>query len=144
MKKFLIFLFLIVSQNLYSTEVEGFFGATYTSFADVDGYDTLGASARIKYNRYQSGKGLFIFSNFKGQSLFNFDALFGYGTRSQGQWFFEAGAGIWYSFYFGPGYGGLLSTGFELGEGWFVNIPIILRLGGLQFLQIAPMIGLRF
>jgi hypothetical protein len=127
-----------------STEIEGFFGASYTTFSDYEGYDTAGASARIKYNRYNSNEGFFVFSNFKGQSLINFDALFGYGLRSNGSWFFEAGGGIWYSFYFGPGYGGILSTGLDLGGNWFLSLPLVIRLGGLEFIQIAPMIGMRF
>lgn len=141
----LIFALLLVAQvNTKALELEGFFGASYTKFDDVKGYDGGGVSARIKYNRYNSGKGLFVYSNFKGSSILNFDALFGYGFRSSGPLFFEAGGGVFYSYYFGAGAGVLLGMGAELGNGWFATLPIIARLQGLSFIQISPMIGLRF
>jgi hypothetical protein len=144
MKNLIVIFLLIFSFSTSCAEVEGFFGAAYTSFSDLEGYDTAGASARIKYNRYNSNKGFFLFSNFKGESIINFDALLGYGVKTNGSWFFEAGGGLWYSFYFGSGYGGILATGIELGGNWFLNLPMIIRFGGLEFIQIAPMIGMRF
>lgn len=128
----------------YADEIEAFFGAEYTSYSDYSDYNTAGISARVKYNMYNSDQGFFVFSNFKGESLFNFDALFGYGIRSSGNLFFEAGGGLWYSFYFGSGYGGILSAGLKLTGQWYVTLPLIIRLGGLEFMQIAPMIGMRF
>lgn len=144
MKNLIIISLFLFSGLSHSKEVEGFFGASYTTFDEVDGYDTAGASARIKYNMYNSGKGFFLYSNFKGQSIVNFDALLGYGIRSSGKWYFEAGAGGFYSFYFGPGLGVLLSTGIEFDSKWFMSLPLVIRSGGLGYLQISPMIGWRF
>lgn len=144
MKKILICTLLLLNFNSFSKELEGFLGAAYTKFDDVDGYDAGGASARLKYNLYSSGKGLFVYSNFRGDTVLNFDAILGYGFRSKGKWFFEAGGGVAYSFYFGPGGGAILSTGVDLGDSWFLTLPLVLRLGGLSYLQVSPMIGLRF
>jgi hypothetical protein len=145
MKKILtLFLFFQFLSIGHAGEMEGFAGAALTKYDGVDGYDTYGASARLKYNMYNAGKGLFLYSNFKGVNILNFDALLGYGLRSSGSWFGEAGAGVFYSYLFGPGIGGILSTGIQVDSNWFLSLPLVIRIGGLGYIQISPMIGWRF
>jgi len=146
MKKLTTFLFLLSLSFNYclGQDIEGFAGMSVEKFEDFPDYDTSGVALRLKYNNYEGGKGYFIYSHFKGESILNFDALLGYGWRSTGPWFFEAGGGLFYSFLFGAGYGVLLATGTNINNEWFISLPLIVRVGGLSFVQLAPMIGLRF
>ena len=146
MKKLVVVLFLLpLSFNFcLGQDIEGFAGMSVQTFEDYADYNTSGLALRLKYNHYTEGKGYFIYSHFKGESILNFDTLLGYGLRTTGPWFFEAGGGLFYSFLFGAGYGILLGTGANINNEWFISLPLIVRVGGLSFIQLAPMIGLRF
>jgi hypothetical protein len=138
----IFFLFLFVFQ-VQASEIEGFFGGQYTQYQKIStDYDQYGVSARFKYNRYQSGRGLTALTMWNGHSVIAGDFMLGYGFRAGKSLYLEAAGYGAFSIIWGPGFALLGSLGFELGESYFLNIPLIMRFPA--YLGIAPMFGIRF
>ena len=127
---------------MYANSIEFIAGANYTVFDDLSAYDNYGVSARFRYLRYDSGgKGLFINADFPAEPFFMANVFGGYGIKSKGPIYFEAGAGLSYGMIWGPGFGVLLGTGYISGN-WYLALPIIYKSG--ISLDITPLIGYRF
>lgn len=115
-------------------ELEAFGGARSVTFDDVEEANSTGFSFRSKINLYNENRGLFIHvtSNF-------YTIGGGYGWRTSGDWFFEAGAGLAYGL-IGPTPLVVLGTGYRFADGWFLNFPLIYS--GLVYW--SPYIGYTF
>jgi hypothetical protein len=140
----ILFLFACVAETTFATELEAFAGANYTTYDDVEEANSYGVSARAKVNFYDNDKGWFANMNWRGSSILDGDLLVGYGLRSRGSWFFEAGGGVAYARIWGPGFGVLVGTGVSITSNLFISFPIIYRGGGASFLFWSPYIGYKF
>jgi hypothetical protein len=141
MKLFFISFILFISIFANAWELEGFAGATSTTYDDVKEANSSGASARAKINFYSQDRGIFMNINGRGISLFASELMLGYGWRTNSAWFFEGGVGGAVSAIYGTNIGFIAGSGYKLTSNLFVNFPIVIGGSGIYW---SPYIGYSF
>ena len=130
MKRFLIFfLWLIIfSLPAYGQNRTAFMAAYQQE--TIDGLDTeRGASLRTHTTRYNDNGAGWVYHVDVFNYIFYPDVIVGYGMHKGGDIFFEAAAGGGYSFLDGFNVAGFLTVGAEIGDGWFVTLPLTYKIG---------------
>ncbi len=143
LKLILIVFFCLHNYSADAKEIEGFVGAQYTKFKDIGTlYDEHGVSARVKYNSFSKQSGMSAMAFLNGGSVLLGDYMIGYGHKTKGKFFIEGAAYGAYSAIWGLGFSLLGAAGLNLGRGFHLSIPLIIRYPA--YISISPMIGMRF
>lgn len=92
-----------------------------------------GLSIRSRFTWYKKDSGLdtsgFVHADFPAGWLYLPEFIAGWGFKVGGDFFYELGAGGYYSLIFGPGPAVVTGIGFRIKKEVYVSLPVVARLG---------------
>ena len=148
MKKLILILTLLFIYNptiALADSIEFMAGINYQKFDDYSDYDDAGVSTKLRYLRYRYGSGAKhgLFINLDNPAMFItiFNAVIGYGIRTSGNFYWDAGAGYAWSPIYGTGPTAIVGFGFKFGSTWNLSFPISVSAFGITT---TPMVGYSF
>ncbi len=104
-----------------------------------------GLSLRYRHLFSEKAGGMpFIHADFMGLHVLLADLAGGYLYRSSGNTFFDAGAGLGYSYLYGVYFQLFTGIGFKIGSRLHISLPFLLQYPARGGIFIYPLIGWKF